>query len=206
MATSSGLRTAPPSHEANNQDVFVWALYLLGGADRNVDVEVVYLKSFELAPARLGWRTRPDIPDYKKTSKALQAVEASTHVGLVQKSGSYERRLTPDGVKWVERFKAILEGNYQGDAPVAAAATNEHERRRRSLRSSASYRAWVSKVDFDLLDLAEAFDCNAASPSTVWKARINEAHRAAAVLQDEELEQFATDVDAFLKETIGGYK
>ena len=31
-------RSAPPSVDANNQDVFIWALYLLGGADRDVDV------------------------------------------------------------------------------------------------------------------------------------------------------------------------
>lgn len=74
-------RSAPPSVEANNQDVFIWALYLLGGADRDVDVENIYLKSFELTPARLGWRTRPDPPDYKKTAKALQSIEATTHIG-----------------------------------------------------------------------------------------------------------------------------
>ena len=65
------IRTEPPSSIPNNQDVFVWALYLLGGADQDVDVEAIYLKCFELAPARLAWRTRPDLPDYKKISTSL---------------------------------------------------------------------------------------------------------------------------------------
>ena len=102
-------RSAPPSEEPNNQDVFIWALYLLGGADLDIDVEAVYLKSFKLAPARLGWRTHPEIPDYKKTAKALQSVEASTHVGLVQRQGPYHRRLTAEGVRWVEANRAQLE-------------------------------------------------------------------------------------------------
>ena len=39
---------------ASNSELFVWALYLLGGAERDVDVEEIYLKCFEIAPARLG--------------------------------------------------------------------------------------------------------------------------------------------------------
>ena len=86
MSSSASIRKDPPSSEANNQDVFVWALYLLGGADKDVDVEEIYLKCFELAPARLGWRTHPEIADYKKTSKALQSIEATTHVELSKQS------------------------------------------------------------------------------------------------------------------------
>jgi hypothetical protein len=109
MTEKSKARNEPPSPEANNQDVFVWALYLLGGADRDVDVEEIYLKCFELAPARLGWRTHPEIPDYKKTSKALQSIEATTHVGLLHRPHKYSRRLTLEGIKWVEAYKEILE-------------------------------------------------------------------------------------------------
>ena len=36
----------------SNQDLFLWALFLLGGADRDVDVEEIYLKCFEIAPSR----------------------------------------------------------------------------------------------------------------------------------------------------------
>ena len=65
------IRTSPPSDTANNQDVFLWALYVLGGADRDVDVEDIYLKCFEMAPARLGWRTQPQLPQYKKLRRHL---------------------------------------------------------------------------------------------------------------------------------------
>lgn len=56
---------------ASNSELFVWALYLLGGAEHDVDVEDIYLKCFAIAPARLGWRTKPEIPDYKKNSKSF---------------------------------------------------------------------------------------------------------------------------------------
>lgn len=73
----SSTQIDPPSFDANNNDLLVWSLFLLDGAEKWVDVENIYLKAFELGPARLSWRTRADIPDYKKVSKALQSVEAS---------------------------------------------------------------------------------------------------------------------------------
>lgn len=199
---TSPTRTAPPSPEANNQDVFLWALYLLGGADRDVDVEDIYLKSFELAPARLGWRTRPDLPDYKKTAKALQSIEASTHVGLVHKTSSYMRRLSTEGVRWVEAYRDILATTY-GAAPVPAAATNQHERRRQRLKSSPVFVTWQATGDLDVFDLADAFECSAASPAGVWNGRVEEARRAADVLADDDLTDFVEAVTAFLRDREG---
>ncbi len=184
-------RVNPPSGIANNQDVFIWALYMLGGADHDVDVEEIYLKSFELAPARLGWRTHPEIPDYKKTSKALQSVEASTHVGLVHRPHQHARRLTTEGVAWLERYRAILERTYSAGAPVDAAATNEHERRRRSVRASAAWSAWKDGDGVDVVLLADALECSPASPRETWQGRILELERAAQVLTDDELSAFA---------------
>lgn len=34
----------------SNSKLFVWALFLLDGAGKNVDVEDIYLKCFEVAP------------------------------------------------------------------------------------------------------------------------------------------------------------
>ena len=200
---NSALRTDPPSTEANNQDVFIWALYLLGGADKDVDVEDIYLKSFELAPARLGWRTRPDLPDYKKTSKALQSIEATTHVGLVHRTSAYLRRLTVEGVAWVQRYEPLLAATY-GQAPVPAAATNQHERLRRRLKASAVYAGWKAGDDLDLFDLADAFECSAGSPEAVWSGRLEEARRAAQVLADEELAGFVNATSGFLTDRRGG--
>jgi hypothetical protein len=197
------LRSAPPSGEANNQDVFLWALYLLSGADQDVDVEAVYLKSFELAPARLGWRTHPEIPDYKKTAKALQSIEASTHVGLVHRVGPYTRRLSTEGVRWVEKYQSQLKRIYSGEVAVKAPSNNEHERRRRTIRESASYLAYQNHFEPDLFDLADAFECSAASPANVWKGRVDEAARSADVMNDPELAKFVEYVREYMASNGG---
>ena len=206
MAQRQSIRTAPPNEEPNNQDVFIWALYLLGGGDHDVDVEEVYLKAFELAPARLGWRTHPEIPDYKKTAKALQSIEAKTHVGLVHRTSAYLRRLTVAGVQWTEAYKGLLERNYEGDQPVRPAASNEHERRRRNLKASKAYVEFELGNEPDLFDLADAFECSAASPANVWKGRLEEARRSADVLKDAQLAAFAAYVHDFISSKIGGHR
>ena len=190
------VRTDPPSESPNNQDALVFALYLLGGADKDVDVEDMFLKCHELAPARLSWRTRPDLPDYKKVSKALQSVEASTHVGLFHHTNQYARRLTLDGNRWVETYISILERVYS-KAPVQASKnTNMHERKRHEIKNS---QVWVlfkeSPANIGIEDFASVLQCSAASSQTTWASRVHDVKRAADVLQDQELMQFAQLVE-----------
>jgi hypothetical protein len=168
-----------------------------------VDVEAIYLRSFDLAPARLGWRTRPDLPDYKKTAKALQSVESKTHVGLVHRSSPYLRRLTTAGAVWVEQNRSLLERTYSGGVPVQAAATNEHERRRRLTRGSAAYADWSAGQPIGIEALADALECSPASPPTVWTGRILELERAATVLADPELAKFVTAANHTIASQIG---
>jgi hypothetical protein len=196
MTKALSQRTEPPSIGPNNQDVFLWALYLLGGSDMDVDVEEIYLKCFELAPARLGWRTHPDIPDYKKAAKALQSVEASTHIGLVHKPHKFSRRLTVAGVRWVESYKEILEQNYSHKPVMASKTSNNYERMRQEILKS---HAWLTYKDLneieDIADAAAALQCSPASPQSTWRSRINNLKRASDVLKDKDLLEFAELID-----------
>lgn len=186
------IRTNPPSDQPNNQDVFVWALYLLGGADRDVDVEEIYLKCFELAPARLGWRTRPDLPDYKKASKALQSIEARTHSGLLLRPHEYSRRLSVEGVRWVETYKEILVKSYSQGKVQASFSQNQHERRRQEVKSDPLWNQFKEDPEtLSSVELAALMNCTAASTDATWRTRINELRRASDVLDDEDLMRFA---------------
>ena len=197
MSEKTRTRSEPPSPEANNQDVFVWALYLLGGADKDVDVEEIYLKCFELAPARLGWRTHPEIPDYKKTSKALQSIEATTHVRLLHRPHKYSRRLTLEGIKWVEAYKEILEKNYSKATVLASKTTNQHERKRHELKKSDAWAKFLMDPStVEISDAAAALQCSAASPMSVWSGRVNDLRRTGDLLSDESILNFADFVEA----------
>jgi hypothetical protein len=181
--------------QANNQDVFVWSLFQLGGRERAVDVEEIFLKCFELAPARLGWRTRPEIPDYKKISKALQSVEAKTHVGLIEKIDQYHRRLTVMGIKWIEANRGVLESRY-GGAPVIASTKSPHERLRRRIRESRVF----SSPSPSIIEIAEILECSPASVFSVWQSRLTQVEVAGQALSDNDLTSFSNRIREVLKE------
>lgn len=196
MSAGNEIRLEPPSNEPNNQDIFVWALYLLGGSDRDVNVEDATLKCFEIAPARFGWRTHPEIPDGVKGVKALSVAENKSHKGLIHKTNKFERRLTPVGIRWVEKYRFFFEGKYTGAKVSAAQSSNIHERRRREIRSSKTWILFLDKPDsLEISDAAAALQCSPASPPAIWENRINELKRSADLLGDKEVMSFALFIE-----------
>ena len=197
MSSSGSIRKDPPSPEANNQDVFVWALYLLGGADKDVGVEDVCLKCFEIAPARFSWRTHPELPDGAQGLKALSVAENKTHVGLILRPNKFNCRLTLDGIKWVEAYRAILEKNYSKAIVQASKTTNQHERRRHELKKSDAWAKFlIDPKTVEISDAAAALQCSAASPMSVWSGRVNDLRRTGDLLSDESILNFADFVEA----------
>ena len=197
MNPSASIRKDPPSAEANNQDVFVWALYLLGGADQDIGVEDVCLKCFEIAPARFSWRTHPELPDGVKGLKALSVAENKSHVGLILRPNKFNCRLTLEGIKWVEAYRAILEKNYSKAIVQASKTTNQHERKRHELKKSDAWAKFlVDPISVEMSDAAAALQCSAASPTSIWAGRVNDLRRTGDLLADESILSFADFIEA----------
>ena len=195
----------PPTEQHNNADLIVWALHLCGGAERWVDVEELYLKAFELAPARLSWRTREDLPDYKKCAKALQEVEdtkSARHMPALMKQGAYERRLTVKGLAWCEAHAEYLTALYSSTRIVPSASSQDDARRLKALTDSAAYRTWQASgaVSTKRWELAEAFRCRANSPDATWQARLDEHGSSARRNGLNEVERFIELVRTYLND------
>lgn len=172
-----------PSQNHNNADLLVWACYVLGGFERWIDVEELFLKAFELGPNRLGWRTHPEIPDYKKCAKALQEVEdpkRSDHLGLLSKQGQYTRKLTGLGLEWCTSYKSLLERLY-GGGYVPSQSRSEMAYVLSTLEKSEAYRMFKSskQLKVELWELADALQCLPSSSLEVWMARLDRLHIAA---------------------------
>jgi hypothetical protein len=197
MSSIGSIRKDPPSPEANNQDVFVWALYLLGGADKDVGVEDVCLKCFEIAPARFSWRTHPELPDGVKGLKALSVAENKSHIGLILRPNKFNCRLTLEGIRWVEAYRAIFEKNYSKAIVQASKTTNQHERRRHELKKSDAWvKFLIDPTTVEISDAAAALQCSAASPMSVWSGRVNDLRRTGDLLSDELILNFADFIEA----------
>ena len=200
IKAGSDVRSAPPSMEANNTDVFVWALYLLGGDQKQVDVEDIYLKTFEIAPARFGWRTRPDLPNFKKTAKALQEVEAKSHVGLLQSLGANYRRLSQEGVAWVEAYKPILETNYGAITLVAAPANSDTARAVKNLKANEIWESWITGAPLSLSMVAVLLQVSKTTPRAIWADRFADLQALASRTNDAEIAKFASEARALYEQ------
>ena len=172
----------------SNSELFVWALYLLGGADRDVDVEEIYLKCFEIAPARLSWRTRSDLPDYKKTAKTLQSVEADTN--FILRPHKYARRLTQAGIEWVEANFKQLEKHY-GRESVPPPETNRFLQQARHIKGHPVWEQFKSGNYENVLHLvADALECSPASPENIWQSRFADLERISKLFNDSQMSDF----------------
>ena len=184
-----------PSGTHNNSDLLVWACYQCGGFDQWIDVEELYLKAFELAPARLAWRTRGDLPDYKKCAKALQELEdpkRSDHLGLVAKQTQYLRKLTPAGKEWCEKYREALSALYGGGA-VPASSSQDPAKLIRHVESTMAFGHFkrTRAVDCELWQVAEALRCLVDSSQSTWMARIDALTSAAERTSRADALQFA---------------
>lgn len=163
-----------------NSDVFLWALYELGGADDFVDVETVFIKAFELAPLRLSWRTRADLPDLKKCSKALRDAE-SREPALLVKKGAEMRRLTVEGQQWIEgNFDRLAEA-LESDRPARAPRTRAPSRLVSQALRGAVFGTWSDNgtITDEKWRVAEMLRCSPDSSLAVFRDRL-ETLRAAA--------------------------
>jgi hypothetical protein len=156
-----------------NSDVFLWALYELGGADEFIDVETVFIKAFELAPLRLSWRTRPELPDLKKCSKALRDAEGREPQLLVKK-GAELRRLTVEGQKWIEDNFDRLADALGSDSPVHAPRTRVPSRLVSQALQSVVFTAWsdTGAITEEKWRVAEMLRCSPDSSRAVFRDRL----------------------------------
>ena len=182
-----------PSDTYNQNDLLLWSLYLCGGADNWVDVEALFLKAFELGPASLSWRTRLDIPDYKKCSKALQSLEdgkRSTRSEMIVKRDRYNRMLNAEGAEWCRRYETSLSSLYQGKPQFSK--TSEHGRRVATIVESDLFASWMEGGDhkLNLLELGQLLKCGAHTTRANWDKRLNAILEDATLVRNEEVVSF----------------
>lgn len=173
----------------SNQNLFTWCLYLLDGAQRRVDIEEIYVKCFEISPSRFSWRTRSDLPDAKKLSKAL--VDAESKTDFIVKYDVHTRGLSSAGLGWIERNLPKLRQLYGGGL-VLPGKSNAHRKLAQNLRAHPIWKDFESgNTESSIFSLSDALHCSPGSPNLVWKSRFEEILIASNVLHDPELEAFA---------------
>jgi hypothetical protein len=192
--------------EASNWEIFVWALSDLGGAKSMIDVEAVFVRCFEFAPRRFAWRTRPDLPDYKKCAKALRDAEARRPVLLIKTGDRFGRQLTVAGQQWVlnntRRLRPIL-----GDMPnVSQPKQRPQSRMLAEFERSQAFQQWKteSALPTEKWRVADLLRCSPDSSQQIWVTRLESLRSAAYAAEKTDLLEFLNSLETSNPEWFGG--
>ena len=163
-----------------NFDVILWALYDLGGDEKFVDIEDIFLKAFEIAPLRLSWRTRMEIPDMKKCYKALNDTERQQPHFLL-KQGPERRRLTAEGQQWIENNFDRLADALSGKRIVHTPRIRLSSRLVSQALRSDVFNLWKENgaITDDKWRIAEMLRCLPDSAQKVFRERLESLRSAA---------------------------
>lgn len=169
----------PP--EIANWEVFVWSLGQLGGTAAFVDVEDAFISCFEIAPNRFSWRTREDLPDYKKCSKALRDAEARRPTLLLKTRDGLKRQLTVEGQRWISANKPRMVAALHSGRTVAEPTSRPRSRMLAEVERSNAFQKWSAEEGLtpEKWQVAELLRCSPDSDWRIWRDRL-EILRAAA--------------------------
>lgn len=195
-----------PSVEVINWEIFLWALFHLGGSCQFVDVEDVALECFRLAPTRFSWRTRGDLPDFKKCSKALQDAEARTPHLLVKSPDKYARQLTAEGQMWIESNQDRLSKILDRGVPVPEPSGRPSSRLLAEIENSPPFVLWQAygTLPREKWRMAEVLRCTPDSSPDTWACRLASARGIAYHMGKDNLLRFLDAVAAAYPDWFGG--
>lgn len=190
----------------SNWEIFVWALSDLGGAKSMIDVEAVFVRCFEFAPRRFAWRTRADLPDYKKCAKALRDAEARHPVLLIKTGDRFGRQLTVAGQQWVltntRRLRPLL-----GNTPnISQPKQRPQSRMLAEFERSQTFQRWKTDalLPTDKWRVADLLRCSPDSSQQIWVARLETLRSAAYAAQKADLLEFLNSLERSNPEWFGG--
>ena len=179
-----------PDTEITNADLFLYALYRLGGAGAYVDVEDVFMEMWRLVPGRFSWRKYRH-PNYKITSKAIVDISTRGDRDLLLGRGN-TRQLSERGVAWVgerlSQFERLAEG-----LESAPPDRRPSQRVVAELARDDAVRQFLEsgRLELERPDAALLLRCAPDAPRQVWRERL-ETLRSASKDGDR------TDLLAFL--------
>ena len=174
-----------------NSDIIPYALFLLGGVGKFIDVEDVLYKCYELAPVKFKWR-KYDIPNYKILTKAMETFEQKHPLYTLKTENGLGRQLTAEGTKWVQnmipKYKFLL-----SSSETIIPSNRPNQKILNEMSTHHIFEAFISKgaeTKINKFDAADFLLCSPDSPESVWKERIETYRSAAQASNREELVAF----------------
>ena len=164
--------------EITNADLFLYALYRLGGVGTYIDVEDVFMEMWRLVPGRFSWRKYRQ-PNYKIMSKSIVDISVRGDRDLLLGSGN-TRQLSARGVEWIgtrlPQFERLAEG-----LESAPPDRRPSQRVAAELARDDAVRQFLERGRLALqrTDAAVLLRCAPDAPRQVWRERLETLRSAA---------------------------
>jgi hypothetical protein len=164
-----------------NWEIFMAALARAGGDREMVDVEAAFVVAHQLAPERFSWRTRNELPEYKKLSKALRDADANAVQLMTRTSDGQKRQLTAKGLVWIEKNRQRLAGLGNPSTPPGMARSSHGATLLSRMAKSDEFLSWKRKEakPLERWRIAELLKCSPDSPAETWQSRLEQTGAAA---------------------------
>ena len=160
-----------------NVDVVVYALAILGGAEKPVYSEDIAVKCYELAPSRFSWQfpryREKGWPDKYIVKTALEDAKKSKNGGLVEGSYALEItrdgwRLTPRGANWFKESKSRIEKEIGiAGSNIPKRAKEEIERSMQAVAKHPLYKKYLENGSLEgstIYELTDMLNCSPDAP------------------------------------------
>jgi hypothetical protein len=157
-----------------NRHIAAYALYELGGATQQVDVEDIFDLCFRIAPSRFGWRRHPEYPHFRNLAQALSDFERDQPKATIRGARGHTRQLSAEGAHWVEQRLGL----FRTQLGPAGGSSKSNERPHRQqlaqlVRSPVAERYLAGMREAPKHEeLAAALGIAPDRPRHVWERRI----------------------------------
>ncbi len=186
-----------------NVDVVVYALAVLGGAEKTVYSEEIAVKCYELAPKKFSWQLPhykdKEWPDKYIVKTALEDAKKKKYGSLVEGRYALETtkdgwRLTHYGVKWFKMSKTNIE-NVLGTARslISKKDKEEYIRTIRALSKHHLYKHYIAVRSLQgstVYQLTDMLNCSPDAPSDLIKRKFTRLLVIAELMDNDDIRDF----------------
>ncbi len=187
--------------QPTNREIVTYALAELGGAERDVHLELIAVRAFEISPGAFRWdldefakfidkdKVRVSLVDARKPKYgALVSTVARRHQNISKTTDAW--RLTPDGVTWFLKNRSRLADALGFAQPRLKKGRAEEIRRR--ITASELYVEFqatgsVQRKPFAFADLLE---CSPDARNELIQGRFDDFRAQVRLLSDQGLDRF----------------
>ena len=185
------------NEELKNDEIAIYALYILGGINKRIHTEDITLKCFKLAPSKFSWTKYPKYPDLQPVRFALEKAKKSKKGDLVEGESDNKKnkiggwRLTTSGIAWIKNNKVRIESFLGQKKPLGDRLLSD--RMIKAVFQSEAFKKFQNdkeKAEITRAEFVESLICTVNTNKIILNERLNQLLNTAIQLNRNEIKEY----------------